>query len=307
MKKIMVLGSLNMDLVTKVAVTPKVGQTVLGRGFEQSEGGKGANQAVAIAKLGGDVKMLGMVGNDQFGKRLKESLATNNVDISLLRQSNHLPTGTALIMVNQDGNNSIVVIPGANYGLTGEQINASDFAGIDYLLAQFEVPIDSVKKAFALAKKQGIKTILNPAPAMDLDDELLANTDMLIPNQTEFELITTLSSDNKDDLLKGSKALFAKGVKEVIVTLAENGVFYLNSEGETYQQNAYSVNVVDSTAAGDSFIGGLLTRLAVGDSMEAALDYASLVGALTVSKSGAQKSLPSQSEVEDFKGGKCNA
>ncbi len=301
MEKILVLGSLNMDLVTTVEKTPLVGQTILGNGFEKIEGGKGANQAVAIAKLGGDVKMLGMLGDDEFAQRLRDSLRANNVDIQYLMKDENTATGTALILVNADGNNSIVVIAGANHKLTSDKLKAEHFEDIDYLLAQLEVPVDTIATAFAKAKQQQIKTVLNPAPALELPKELLANTDLIVPNQTEFELLTGFSADNQENLIKGCDKLFALGVKEVLVTLGEEGAFYFNAEGVSYKKSAYRVKAIDTTAAGDSFIGGLMAKLASGSDMESAIDYAMKVAALSVTKKGAQTSIPSLADVENFK------
>ncbi len=302
----MVIGSLNMDLVTKVDKTPLVGQTVFGEGLVKHEGGKGANQAVAIGKLGGNVSMLGMLGSDPFADTLKKSLKKNNVDTKYLFSTTKAPTGTALIMVNKSGDNSIVVIPGANNELSEQTIEEEFFKETDFVLAQFEVPKKTILKAFTIAKNMGIKTVLNPAPASTIDDDLLSICDILIPNETEFEIITGCSANNKESIIKGANILFDKGVHEVLVTLGENGAIYLTSDGTIYEEDAYEINAVDTTAAGDSFIGGLLTSLSNNKTMEEAIGYAMKVGALTVSKQGAQSSLPQTDEVEQFEGVKKN-
>ncbi len=306
MKRIMVIGSLNMDLVTKVDKTPLVGQTVFGEGLVKYEGGKGANQAVAIGKLGGNVTMLGMLGNDPFADTLKNNLKKHNVDTKYLFSTTKAPTGTALIMVNENGDNSIVVIPGANNELSEQSIETEFFKDIDYVLAQFEVPKKTITKAFKIAKNLGIKTVLNPAPASTIDEELLSLCDMLIPNETEFELITGCNARDKESIIHGASVLFDKGVNEVLVTLGENGAIYLNSDGKICEVDAYEVKAIDTTAAGDSFIGGLLTCLSNKKTIEEALEYAMKVGALTVSKQGAQSSLPQMDEVEQFEGVKKN-
>lgn len=302
----MVIGSLNMDLVTNVEKTPLVGQTVFGNGLVKHEGGKGANQAVAIGKLGGNVSMLGMLGSDAFADSLRNNLKKHNVDAKYVFSSTKAPTGTALIMVNQNGDNSIVVIPGANYELSEDLIEEKYFEAVDFVLAQFEVPKQTILKAFKIAQSMGVKTILNPAPASKINDEMLKVCDMLVPNETEFEIITGLSANSQDSIIKGAKVLFNKGVKELIVTLGEDGAIYLNSTGKIFKATAYEVNAVDTTAAGDSFIGGLLSSLANDKAIEEAIEYAIKVGAITVCKNGAQSSLPNKAELEQFKGVKKN-
>lgn len=302
MGKIIVIGSLNMDLVTQVKKTPKVGETILGQGFKEIPGGKGANQAVSIGRLGGQVKMIGMVGDDAFGLALTSNLVKNNVDISQVGKSIDNATGLAMIMVNEDGDNSIVVIPGANFDLLKESINDSYVEDYDYVLAQLESPIESIEKAFRIAKEKGLMTILNPAPARELSEGLIRNTDMIIPNETEFELITGVAPENDQAIEKGVTVLFEKGISDVLITLGKKGGYYLNSKGVRHKVSGYSVNAIDTTAAGDSFIGGLLTRLSIGDDIEQAMEYAMKVGAMTVSRKGAQSSLPTQKEIENFEG-----
>jgi len=207
-----------------------------------------------------------------------------------------------MIMVNEDGDNSIVVIPGANFDLLPKDIADDCFNGADYILAQLESPMNTIEKTFRLAKEKGITTILNPAPASILSKELISCTDMLIPNETEFEVITGIKPVNEQDIEKGVAILFESGIKEVLITLGKNGAYYLNDSGSRYRTSGYKVKAVDTTAAGDSFIGGILTRLSVGDDIKTAMEYAMKVGALTVSKKGAQSSLPTKMDVEDFKG-----
>jgi ribokinase len=302
MKKIVVLGSLNMDLVTNVHKTPKVGETVLGNGFSEIPGGKGANQAVAIGRLGGQVSMLGRVGEDDFGKKLKAALKESGVDGEGVLYVKNAPTGTALIMVNDDGDNSIVVIPGANFSMRPENVLSGDFEGKDILLGQLETPIDTIEAAFSKAKEMGLMTVLNTAPAQVLSPELISNVDVLVPNETEFEILTGQSAETEEGLAKGSKHLFDQGVKELIITLGKDGAVYLNHQGKKHHISGYEVEAVDTTAAGDSFIGGLLTALSKGDDIEEAMAFAMKVGAVTVTKHGAQSSLPTLEEIERFKG-----
>ncbi len=302
MEKIKVLGSLNIDLVTNVDKTPKIGQTVFGSGLLKLEGGKGANQAVSIGKLGGKVSMIGMLGDDNFADILKENLEKNNVDTKNIYVTDSEPTGTALIMVNSNGDNSIVVVPGANFELKEKYINEEQLEGTAYLLSQFEVPKETIAKAFKIARDKGIKTILNPAPASVISDELLSLTDIIIPNETEFEIITNIAADSRESIFNGAKQLFSKGVKELIITLGSKGAFYINSKGESYESGAYIVDALDTTAAGDSFIGGLVTKLSEGRDIKESIEYAMKVGAITVSRKGAQASLPTKDEIEAFEG-----
>ncbi len=302
MKKILVLGSLNMDLVTNVKATPKVGETIIGRGFSEIPGGKGANQAVAIGKLGGTVAMFGRVGDDNFGTDLIEALKDSHVESDNVVKVHGVPTGTALIMVNDDGDNSIVVIPGANFELKAEDVQSELFEGQDYLLAQLETPIETIEKAFKLAKEKGLQTVLNPAPAQALSKELISNVDLLVPNETEFELLTGHSAETEAGLSAGTSKLFEQGVKALIITLGKNGALYINNEGKRLQVSGYAVKAIDTTAAGDSFIAGILTALSKGETIEVAMEFAMKVGAVTVTKHGAQSSLPTLKEIETFEG-----
>lgn len=303
MKKILVLGSLNMDLVTRVSITPKVGETLLGDGLEQIPGGKGANQAVAIGKLGGEVAMLGRVGMDGFGDVLMKNLAANGVKAHLTRAIQGPPTGVALIMVNDSGDNSIVVIPGANFALNKEDLTPEMFEGYDYLLAQLETPVDTIETAFTMAKEQNIYTILNPAPARTLSEQLIGLTDLLVPNETEFETLTGIQPDSEAHIIEGAQILFETGVKEIIITLGEEGACHVGASGNLHYVKGHKVKAVDTTAAGDSFIGGLLYGMAHGEDVKEAMSRAVIVGALTVTKLGAQSSLPTLKDVEDYVGG----
>ncbi len=298
MGKILVLGSLNVDLITNVEKTPKIGQTVSGVGLMKSSGGKGANQAVAIGKLGGDVSILGMLGKDDFAQTLKRSLIDSGVDTSLLIEHDSVATGTAFIMLNENGDNSIVVVGGANMELKKDLLKKDFFDGFSYLVSQFEIPMETIIESFKVGKEKGIITVLNPAPAKKIPDELLAITDIIIPNEIEFEIITGNNADTKAGILSGADYLFSKGVKKLIVTLGEKGVFYVDKNRNMYSSSAYKVDVLDTTAAGDSFIGGFLTKLSNDFEIEEAIEYAMKVAALTVTRVGAQISIPNKEEVE---------
>ena len=303
MKKILVIGSLNMDLITKVKKSPKVGETILGEGLINIPGGKGANQSVALGKLGANVKHIGKIGKDNFGEVLKSNLKKNNVDVSYIKIDENEPTGTALIMLNEDGNNSIVVIPGANFELKKEDINEDMIKNSDILLSQFETPMETIEKAFDIGRRNGVYTVLNPAPAMEMKKKLLRNIDLLIPNETEFEIITGVKINSVDDIINGSKELIKNGVKEIIVTMGKDGAVHINNEGYK-EYSAYNVKAIDTTAAGDSFIGGLLSGISINEKMDDAIEFAIKVSALTVTKVGAQSSLPSLEEVSKFTGTK---
>lgn len=302
MKRILVVGSLNMDLVTHVHKTPRIGETVHGNGFQEIPGGKGANQAVALGKLGADVTMLGRVGTDGFADTLLSNLEANRVDATYVEKVPEAPTGIAMVMVNDDGDNSIVVIAGANFELTENMIDDSVLDGMDYVLVQLETPLETVEAVFRKAKARGIKTILNPAPAKQLSMDLLQNVDMLIPNETEFEGITGIEAIDDESIEAGAEKLFDAGMTEILITLGKRGAYYLNSAGKRHKESGYKVAAVDSTAAGDSFIGGLLRCLALDETIEDSMSYAMKVGAVTVSRIGAQSSLPNEIDIEMFKG-----
>jgi ribokinase len=298
---ITVIGSLNMDLVTYVTRLPQSGETIIGKDFKQAPGGKGANQADTIAKLGVPVRMLGAVGADAMGKTLLTTLHKDGVDILQIERFTDISTGIATIIVDSAGNNCIVVTPGANYRFFAEHVNNLQKAVADsqIIVTQLEIPLATVCYSLELAKKLGKTTILNPAPACELDDALLAYVDILIPNETELELLSGASLQTEGDIITAARRLINRGVKEVIVTWGEQGCIYVNSEGFRSFE-AYQVAAVDTTAAGDSFIGGLAVALSERKTIEEAILFAMAVAALTVTKKGAQSSLPYRHDVEEL-------
>lgn len=300
MKNICVIGSLNMDLVVNVDTMPKPGQTLLGGNFKEVPGGKGANQAVAMARLEGNVSMIGKVGNDSFGKTLIEALNNDNVNTNHVHIAN-CSTGVAFITVDKNAQNSIVVAPGANFQLTKDDIdkNIDCIKNSDIVVIQLETPLETVKYALQIAKDLNKYTILNPAPAVKLDDEIIKNVDLLTPNETELEIIAEIKIENEDDINKAANKIVEKGVKELIITLGSKGSLYINEE-KSFFKPAYKVKAVDTTAAGDSFTGALAVALSNNKTMEEAMDFASKVGALSVIKKGAQSSLPTLKDVENF-------
>ena len=300
MSGIVVIGSLNMDLVVTTPKIPVMGETVLGSGFMTVPGGKGANQAVTAAKLGGKVSMVGCVGNDTFSGILLNNLKKYSVDTSNVKIVDGVPTGVAMIVVNE-GNNFIIVDPGANYQLTPQMIDSvGELIKKSYILAvQLEIPLDAVERAIDIAKDNKVKVLLDPAPARKLEDSLLAKVDIITPNETECEIITGLPVKSTDDAKKAVEYLMGKGIPNVIVTMGGNGVVY-NSGKEILHKTVPKVKVVDTTAAGDSFTGAVAVALSQGKSIDEAVDLGNKVGTLTAMKKGAQTSLPTLEEVLNF-------
>lgn len=302
MKNICVIGSLNMDLVVNVDTMPKPGQTIIGSNFKEVPGGKGANQAVAMARLNGNVSMIGKVGEDGFGQTLINSLKNDKVDTTYIQTSKGA-TGVALITVDKNAQNSIVVSPGANFEVKEDDIdnNIEAIKNSDIVVLQLETPLNTIKYALNKAKELNKYTILNPAPAVKLDDEIIKNVDLLTPNETELEIISGVSIETEEDIQKAAQIMIEKGVKELIVTLGSKGSLYINKEKSMFKK-AYKVEAVDTTAAGDSYTGALAVALSQDKGIEDAMDFASKVGALSVLKEGAQSSLPTLEDVKNFRG-----
>lgn len=302
MKNICVIGSLNMDLVVNVDIMPKPGQTIIGSNFKEVPGGKGANQAVAMARLNGNVSMIGKVGEDGFGQTLINSLKNDKVDTTYIQTSKGA-TGVALITVDKNAQNSIVVSPGANFEVKEDDIdnNIEAIKNSDIVVLQLETPLNTIKYALNKAKELNKYTILNPAPAVKLDDEIIKNVDLLTPNETELEIISGVSIETEEDIQKAAQIMIEKGVKELIVTLGSKGSLYINKEKSMFKK-AYKVEAVDTTAAGDSYTGALAVALSQDKNIEDAMDFASKVGALSVLKEGAQSSLPTLEDVKNFRG-----
>ena len=302
MKNICVIGSLNMDLVVNVDKMPKPGQTIIGSNFKEVPGGKGANQAVAMARLNGNVSMIGKVGEDGFGQTLINSLKNDKVDTTYIKTTKGA-TGVALITVDNNAQNSIVVSPGANFEVKEEDIdnNIEAIKNSDIVVLQLETPLNTIKYALKKSKELNKYTILNPAPALKLDDEIIKNVDLLTPNETELEIISGVSIETEEDIQKAAQIMIEKGVKELIVTLGSKGSLYINKEKSIFKK-AYKVEAVDTTAAGDSYTAALAVALSKDKNIEEAMDFASKVGALSVLKEGAQSSLPTLEDVNNFRG-----
>lgn len=298
MTDILVVGSLNADLVVRAPRFPLPGETISGQDLAILPGGKGANQAVAAARQGARVAMLGRVGRDSFGPLLLDNLRQNGVDIAHV-QADPSATGTAIIVVEAGGQNSIVLSPGANACVTPADVDAFPLQGVDTLLLQFEIPLETVLHAARLGRQNGLRVILNPAPAHRFPASLLADVDILVPNESELQLLTDLPVSDLDSAAAAARTLLAGGARAVIVTLGENGAL-LVTEKQSAHLPAFPVQVVDTTAAGDAFIGGLAAALLKGDSLEDAVRYGNACGALATTRFGAQPSLPTQAEVEQF-------
>jgi len=296
MTKILVVGSIRMDLVVRVPHPPAPGETVLGGDFETFPGGKGANQAVAAARMGAEVTMVGRVGNDDFGNTLIQGLVDNNVKTTHVVKDHEAASGVALIAVAEDGENLIVVASGANMALSVEDIHkAVDLMReTDLLLMQLESPLDVVSAAVALAHAHQIPVVLNPAHAQPLSKTLLASVDVLTPNENELALLT-----GEDDIEKGVQSLREWGVKTVVITLGSKGARVVNDSVDQFLP-AYQVSAVDTTATGDAFNGALAVALAEGKPVLEAVHYGIAAGALAATKMGAQPSLPTRSAVEEF-------
>jgi ribokinase len=300
MNRICVIGSLNMDIVINAPRVPLIGETIHGSGFMTNPGGKGANQAVAAARLGGQVKMAGCIGKDIFGQELLDSLNKNNVNTDNVVVKENSTTGIADITV-VNGDNFIILDAGANFLITKEMIASLEnvINGSDIVLLQHEIPLDVVEEVIHLSKANNIKVLLNPAPAYKIKDELLKDIDILTPNEKECEVIIGKSINTVDDARMAVRHLMDKGVKQVIITMGEKGVIY-NDNMDIIHKPAIKVKAVDTTAAGDSFSGAVAVAISNNKSIGETIDFANKVGALTVTRQGAQQSLPYLKEVNNF-------
>lgn len=298
--RILVIGSLNMDIVIGMKKMPEKGETILGKNLTYVPGGKGANQACALGKLGGKTAMLGCVGQDGFGNHQIENLRKNHVDVSYLKQVSQKPTGTAVIYVDEQGQNSIVVVAGANEACDMGYLKEHDFLfeQYDFFVFQMEIPCEAVWYGIQRAKELGKTVFLNPAPAPDfIPEELLGQIDYLTPNETELIKLAGMSQVTEENIREGARRLLEKGIKNVLVTLGEKGVLLVNRDTEKIYP-ARKVQAVDTTAAGDCFNGALVTALAEGKSLEEAILFANTASSVAVTRKGAQSSIPDREEVE---------
>ncbi|MEF3274427.1 MAG: ribokinase [Chloroflexus sp.] len=291
---IIVVGSLNMDLVVRAPRHPQPGETLIGSDFQTFPGGKGANQAVAAARLGARVRMIGRVGVDPFGDALLAAAQQDGVDTTFVERDPVAATGVALITLDAQGQNTIVVAPGANMRVNAEDVTraATVFAGADVLLMPLECPLEAVIAATQLARAHGVRVVLNPAPARPLPVELLAQIDYLVPNQLELQTL----ADGETDLTAAINRLQQQGVRNLVVTLGEHGAL-LASFDQRIHVPAFKVPVVDTVAAGDAFAAAFCIALAEGKDVLSAVRWGNAAGALAVTCVGAQPSLPARSQV----------
>ncbi len=298
MGRVFVAGSINMDVVATADRHPKVGETVAGRAVHYFPGGKGANQAVAAAKLGAATTLIGRLGTDAFGQQLLAFLAAQAVDLAHVKDTADVHTGTAIITV-ADADNTIVVVPGANALVSAEDVRAISFAKDDVAVSQFEIPLPTISAFFQRAKAAGATTILNPAPAIMFGKDLLDLVDILVLNETELGFLTSTElrdSDNDERFITAARSLQASESQIICVTLGKRGVLTL-IDGQAEMIEGRAVKAVDTTGAGDCFVGALAAQLANGTPIRDALGYANLAASICVQRMGAAPSMPTAAEI----------
>ncbi|MFC2125228.1 ribokinase [Bacteroidota bacterium] len=298
---IVVVGSSNTDMIIKVPHLPKPGETILGGEFTKAAGGKGANQAVAASRAGGDVTFIAKVGDDIFGESAVNGFIDDNINVDFVLKDPEAPSGVAQIFVSEDGENCIAVASGANARLSVEDIRNArhSIKSADILLTQLETPIETISEAVKIARNEGKIVILNPAPAQPLPDELLASLTVITPNETEAELLTGVKVIDEESASAASAVLKKKGVETIIITLGSKGAF-VDHDGEQYMVTGFKVEAVDTTAAGDTFNGALAVALAQKKSFRDAVIFANAAAALSVTKLGAQPSVPALNDIINF-------
>lgn len=307
MNRVCVLGSMNMDIVLKVNNMPKVGETIFANNLQNVPGGKGANQAVAAKRLGSEVYMISKVGSDSTGETLTKSLVQDNINVNFIFKDEKNPTGTAVISVDQDGNNSIIVAAGANMSIKKEEIEKAEkvIRECQILISQFETPVETTIEAFKMAKSAGKVTILNPAPAKKIPEQLLKYTDIVVPNETEAYELTGVTVKDLDSAKEAAKKFMEKGVKYTIITLGANGAAVI-SEDKSEIVEAYKVKAVDTTAAGDTFIGGFSSKLNADnlcfEGIKRAVKFGNKCSSIAVQREGAQPSIPYLKEIIEVYG-----
>lgn len=304
MNKLIVFGSVNADHVLQVPSFPRPGETLMGRNYQVIPGGKGANQAVAAARLGSDIGFIACVGNDSFGQNIVQSFARDGINTDYVSIIPSTPTGIALIQVSDGGENSICLSPEANNALTQELVTTfkDPIQHCDYLLLQLETPLDGIESAIKLAKEKphlDIKVVLNPAPAKALPDSILKQIDIITPNETEAEVLTGISVTDDTSAQQAANILHAKGITTVMITLGAKGV-WLSENANGILIQGFKVKAIDTTAAGDTFNGAFVTALLEGMTTTYAIQFAHAAAALSVTRFGAQTSIPTRQETDDF-------
>lgn len=301
MNKLVVLGSVNADHVLQVPSFPRPGETLHGRHYQVIPGGKGANQAVAAARLNADIAFIACVGDDPFGINIRESFKCDGINIGGVKMQPDCPTGIAMIQVADSGENSICISAEANAKLTAEAVEPEleRIRQADYLLMQLETPLDGIELAAQTAKRHGTKVILNPAPARELPESLLACIDIITPNETEAEVLTGVKVDDDASAKAAADVLHGKGIDTVMITLGAKGV-YVSQNGEGHIVPGFRVEATDTTAAGDTFNGAFVTGLMESMPLESAIKFAHAAAAISVTRFGAQTSIPTREEVDAF-------
>jgi ribokinase len=303
MKKILVVGSSNTDLIIKVPEIPRPGETLLGGQFQTFPGGKGANQAVAAARAGGEVVFIAAVGDDAYGAEAIKAYKDDGINTEDIKICKGVPSGIAMITVSQTGENAIAVASGANAELKPADLEEAEepFIESDYMLIQLEIPMGTVQKAVELCAEFDTRVILNPAPAAELQDDLLARVDILTPNETEAEKLTGILVEDETSAARAAGMLHRRGVGTVIITLGSKGAFLSDSaSGKQLMVPGFRVRALDTTAAGDVFNGQLAVALAEGQELHKAILRAHAAAALSVQKMGAQSSIPRREEIDNF-------
>jgi ribokinase len=297
--KVVVVGSANTDMVVQVENIPRLGETVLGGKFVNAQGGKGANQAVAAARLGAEVTFVTRLGRDAFGQSSDAAYQIEGINTDFIIWDDDAPSGVALIMVNRNGENIIAVAPGANGRLTPADVQAAEsvFKTADAVLVQLEIPLVAVQTAVDLGHRHHARVMLNPAPATYLPDSILRSVDFLTPNENELAILTGAQSSERGNTAREFADLI--GVQALIVTVGEKGALVI-TEGAEYLVPGFPVKAVDSVAAGDAFNGALAVAISRGENLLGAVRYANAAGALSVTRAGAQPSLPTSDEVRKF-------
>jgi ribokinase len=304
-KKILVLGNSNVDFVLTIPRFHQSGETILAESLGIFFGGKGANQAVAAKRLGGEVALITKVGNDHYGKSYRRHLIRNGLDRKLILEDEKLPTGTAVIELTPRGENRIISFLGANGSLSVHDLKRLEryWKGVNVFVTQLETPLPSVERGLRMAKEQGAVTLLNPSPPIRLPQRILSLVDFIVPNEWEVQSLTGIRWKSDRDLQTMAERLLDRGVKNVVVTLGPKGSFFKNKT-QAFWMKAFKVKAVDTTAAGDAFLGALACGLSQDKPIQEALRLANGAGALATTRLGAQPSLPSRRELETFLKGK---
>ncbi|MDF7651503.1 ribokinase [Pantoea sp. Acro-805] len=299
--KLAVLGSINADHILNLTHFPRPGETVIGKQYQIAFGGKGANQAVAAGRAGADIAFIACVGADDIGERIRQQLQQDRIDTAPVETVADEATGVAMIFVNGEGENNIGIYSGANAALTPACVarHQQVIAQADALLMQLESPLESVLAAAEIARANATQVILNPAPATQLSDELLALIDIITPNETEAEILTGIAVKSDEDAARAAQALHEKGIHTVLITLGRRGV-WLSEQGTGVRIPGFSVQAIDTIAAGDTFNGAFITARLEGVAMHDAVRFAHAAAAIAVTRPGAQPSVPWRAEIDTF-------